>query len=264
MSRRAIAAFTVCIWFAANPASALDVSVGGVDVGADVDVGGNGVSVDVDVDGAGGADVGVSAGSGGASVDVDVDVDRGGGTGVGGPAGSGAAAGADVGGTQGPATAGPSTTGAVGTPSATGTGGPKTETPVSGSSGVKTVVKPAKQARSTPRTISLPPLLMPTRGERPALGTLGYPPRPVTALRARVGVLPALVRTCRTAIASSASRLGATKVEAVSAGRQRQMGELVHAPLYVRIQYARQGGPEIRQAKVSCRVNTAGQVVAVR
>ena len=268
MHSRSVSALTLSIWLVAAPASALDISVGGVDIGADVDIGGGGVSVgvDVDVDGVGGANVGGSVGSGGVSVDVDVDGV--GGVNVGGAAGPGtAAADTDVGGTTGPETGG-TAAGGVDTPNNTtaSTGGPspRREAQAPGRPSAKAAVKPVKPLRSVGRAIALPPLLRPTGEDRSWRRAFGYPAGPFVALKAKAGVLPEVVRSCRSAIASAARPLGATRVEAVSAGKQRRVGELVYAPVDVRIQYARQGSREIRQAKVSCRINAAGQVVAVR
>jgi len=261
-----VPAFAISLWLVAGPAGALDVGVGGVSVGADVDVGGGGVSVgiDADVGGVAGADVGASVGSGGASVDVDVDGV--GGASVGGTTGSGTTTGgtttAGTGGTAGPATGG--TEAGVNAPGATpGVAGPKSATQAPERPGAKAAVKSVRPVHSIARAITLPPLLRPAGGDRSRRGEFGYPARRF-ALNAKAGVLPAVVRTCRTAIASAARPLGATKVEAVSAGRQRRIGSLVYAPIDVRIQYARQGGREIRQAKVSCRLNASGRVVAVR
>ncbi len=64
MRNRSVSALALSIWLVAAPASALDIGIGGVDIGADVDIGGGGVSVgvDVDVDGVGGANVNGSVG----------------------------------------------------------------------------------------------------------------------------------------------------------------------------------------------------------
>jgi hypothetical protein len=62
----------------------------------------------------------------------------------------------------------------------------------------------------------------------------------------------------------AAKRFGAVRVRAASAGplsRQRR-GALL-ARIYVRIDYARQGGIEVRQAQIRCRLDASGRVRAV-
>ncbi|MDX8492285.1 hypothetical protein RFN29_11900 [Mesorhizobium sp. VK22B] len=62
---------------------------------------------------------------------------------------------------------------------------------------------------------------------------------------------------------AAAKPLGAVRVYAASAGSLRQGRGGLNAPIEVRIDYERQGGIEVRQARVGCRLNAAGMVVAV-
>ncbi|TPN75966.1 SDR family oxidoreductase [Mesorhizobium sp. CU2] len=89
--------------------------------------------------------------------------------------------------------------------------------------------------------------------------TEGYPFGPLTSLKAMPGTPPAIVSACRAAIKSAAARLGARRVNAVSAGPMRPYQAGLQAPIYVRIEYARQ----VREAKVTCRLDAARRVTAV-
>jgi hypothetical protein len=74
----------------------------------------------------------------------------------------------------------------------------------------------------------------------------------------------AQIESCRRQIASSSRPLGAVAVQATSAGptiRDRNGALLV--PLNARIEYARNGMRQVRQARVNCQVRD-GQVVAFR
>jgi len=55
------------------------------------------------------------------------------------------------------------------------------------------------------------------------------------------------------------------EVDAASAGpARRDGGDVLVAPVAVRIIYARQGGNEVRQSLVACRVTARGRVIALR
>ncbi|UVK37853.1 helicase [Mesorhizobium sp. AR10] len=243
-----------------GPASAVDVGVGGkvggIGAGAGLGVDSNGASVGVgtSVDGVGGADVGgavdTSRGSPGANVGAGANL---------GDVSGGVSAGLDAGDESagGGATPGDTTSGVAGA----AIGG--TAAPTSVGAGKKTaaivVTKGVRYA------IVLPRSLWPSKGDRNAPGpsTKGYPmllpPVPIP------GTPPAVVRVCRQAIMSAATPLGAVRVDAASAGpvRRHRRGALT-APIEVRIDYARQGGIEVRQARVVCRLDAAGRVVAVK
>ena len=243
-------ALTIAV--AIGPASALDLgvggNVGGVGVSAGLGVGSNGASVGVgaSVDGIGGANVGGSVGTGSLGANVGASTNLGGvssgvsaGLGAGEESASGGASGTTSGGTTGPAGVGASK---------------KTAALV--------VTKDA------PHAIVLPRSLRPSKGGRDMFGpgTTGYPmlrlQLPLTTIP---GTPPAVVRVCRQAIMSAATPLGALRVHVVSAGplRRYRRGALT-APIAVRIDYARQGGIEVRQARVGCRLDAAGKVVAVK
>ena len=86
-----------------------------------------------------------------------------------------------------------------------------------------------------------------------------------TALAAVPGTPPAVVQACRQAVAAAAAPYGMVQVRATSAGtvsRLRKGG--VAAPIAVRVQYARLTGVEIRQARITCRLDASGSVVALK
>ena len=73
------------------------------------------------------------------------------------------------------------------------------------------------------------------------------------------------IARCRELLRSRARELGAVNVTVSSAGsevRGRHGG--VELPLNARIEYARNGKKQVRQAHVRCSMNTDGQVVALR
>lgn len=227
MKTYAAAALTIGI--AIGPASALDVSVGG-------QVGGLGV------------DAGLSAGPQGASVGVGTSAD-----GVG-------AAGVSTSGNLGDVSGGVSSTGiGVGDdPSAESRSATAPESPAA-------VTTATALAKTTRQAIILPRALRPSKaasGEFRRV-TKGYPFGFLAPLKARPGTPAAVVRACRAAIMSAAMPHGAVRVYAASAGPLRQRRGGLTAPIEVRIAYKRRGGIEVRQARVGCRLDTAGMVTAV-
>ncbi|AZN98469.1 hypothetical protein EJ066_15550 [Mesorhizobium sp. M9A.F.Ca.ET.002.03.1.2] len=254
MNKYVAAALTIAI--AIGPASALEAGlggkVGGIGVSAGVSVGSKGASVTggASVDGVGGASLGGSVSAGGGSL------------------GAGLGVSGDLGGASG----GLSTSVGVGDHSSgLGTapggtpGGPTVGSGqvASGTAGITPAMAKAKAARLS---AVLPRALRPSKTGRVELApiTKGYPLGFLAPLKAKPGTPPVVVRTCRTAIASAATLLGAVRVHAVSAGplRQQRRGALM-ARIEVRIHYARQGGIEVRQARVDCRLDAAGRVTAV-
>ena len=236
-------AAALMVGVAIGPASALDVglggNVGGLGVGAGVSAGSQGASVGVgaSADGVGGANVGASVGTSNGSV------------------GAGVSVGANVGNTG----AGVSTSvGASADPSAATGSAPAPGSPAA----VTTAPPSAKTAR---QAIVLPPVLRPSRLSNGESGrvTKGYPFGSLEPLKAIPGTPAAVVRACRAAITFAATPLGAVRVQVVSAGPSRQRRGGLAAPIAVRIDYERQGGLEIRQARVGCRLNAAGKVTAV-
>jgi hypothetical protein len=83
------------------------------------------------------------------------------------------------------------------------------------------------------------------------------------SLKAKPGTPPKVVSACRAAIVSAATPLGAVRVYAVSAGQMRQRNAGLAAPIEVRISYALRSGVQVRQAKVLCRLDATGKVIAV-
>lgn len=251
MNKYVAAALTIAI--AIGPALALDVGLGGK-------VGGVGVSA------------GVSAGSKGASVAGGASVDGVGGASLGGSLGAGKGslgAGLGVSGNLGGASGGLSTGVGVGdrsSRSGTAPGG-KPGNPALGSGQVATAgITPATaKAKAARQFALLPRALRPSGTGHDVLAptTNGYPLVFVAPLKARSGIPKSVVRACRTAIASAAAPLGAVRVHAVSAGPLRQRRGALTARIEVRIHYARQGGIEVRQARVGCRLDAAGRVTAV-
>jgi hypothetical protein len=272
---------TLSLAVAMGPASALDVGLGGQAGGAGVDasvgVGSKGTSVGVgaSVGGVGGANAGASVdtsnGSVGASLGgsgnvgsasggVSVGLGASSGSSVGGRAGSASGnraggAGAASGKSAGGAGAAPGST-AKGTAAGTGAAGV-------GGLGTTIVIGPAAGVR---HSIALPPILRPSRTgrDKSVRATVGTPSRSPALLRAIPGTPLAVVRVCRNAIMSVAVPLGAVRVQAASAGPvSRHRGDTLTAPVEVRIDYARQGGVEVRRAMVRCRFDAAGRVIAV-
>ncbi|WP_434722099.1 hypothetical protein [Mesorhizobium sp. RIZ17] len=226
-------AVALMIAAATGPAAALDVGgggqIGGASVGAGVSVGSQGVSAGVgaSVGGSGGLSVGASAGSGGVSAGAATNADTG-------SVGAGVSAGA---GTATP-------------------GSPETAAPDN---------LAVFSAKSATTAISLPSILKPssTRGGEFGRSKAGYPFAPLVSLKARPGTPPKVVSACRAAIVSAARPLGAVRVSAVSAGPMRQRHAGLAAPIEVRIDYALRGGVQVRQAKVLCRLDATGKVIAV-
>lgn len=249
-------AVAMMIAVATGPAAALDIGgggkIGGVGVGAGVGAGSQGVSAGVgaSVGGAGGASVGASAGTGGVSVGASVSA---GGTSV------GASANADTGSVGAGVSVGSASPGGV-------SAGVSTGTATSGTTDAAPPDDPAVfSAKSAKTAVSLPSTLKPSSKGAGEFGrsTAGYPFAPLLSLKAKPGTPTNVVSACRAAIVSAATPLGAVRVYAVSAGPMRQRKAGLAAPIEVRINYALRGGLQLRQAKVLCRLDAAGKVIAV-
>ncbi|MDW6025816.1 hypothetical protein SAZ10_29035 [Mesorhizobium sp. BAC0120] len=91
--------------------------------------------------------------------------------------------------------------------------------------------------------------------------TYGYPMQ--AALNPIPGTPDAVVRACIEAITTAARPYGVVHVDAASSGPLRARRRGAVAPLQVRVQYARQGGVEVRQSQVGCRLDAAGEVVGL-
>ncbi|CDX21700.1 conserved exported hypothetical protein [Mesorhizobium sp. ORS 3324] len=234
-------AAALTIGIAIGPALALDAGVSG-------EVGGVGV------------DAGSSAGSQGAAVGAGASADGVGGTNVGASAGGDGSLGAGVStsGNLGGVSAGVSPTGiGVGDDPSAASGSAKApENP----GAVTTATASAKTRHSRAADGELQRVT--NDGELQRV-TKGYPFGFLAPLQAKPGAPAAVVRACRAAITRAAMSLGAVRVYAASAGPLRQRRGALTAPIEVRIAYKRQGGIEVRQARVDCRLDTAGKVTAV-
>jgi hypothetical protein len=124
-------------------------------------------------------------------------------------------------------------------------------------------------AQAVPPSIRLPLILWPTEtgpGERGEYkqGVSGYPVTDPMTTGAISGDSSAVVRVCLQAIASAALPLGAVRIRAASAGPfVSQRDGALTAPIAVRIDYAGQGGIEVRRARVRCHLDSNGMVIAV-
>ncbi|MGY2996802.1 hypothetical protein ACVWWD_005609 [Mesorhizobium sp. URHB0026] len=239
-------AAALMIGIGVGPACALDkgvgASVGGIGVGAGVNAGSQGASVGVgaSVGDAGRSHVGASVGTGKGSVGVGVGASGNVGNASGGVSTS-------IGTGDDPAADDGSPT-ASGSPATTpkGTAGPTA----------------AASARGGNQSIALPPILKPSISGDGGF-TDGYPFKLQRPLRAKPGIPAAVVQACRSAITSAATPLGAVRVRALSAGLLHRRGGTLTAPIKVQIDYRRQGGVEVRQAEVDCRLDRAGRVTAI-
>ncbi len=93
------------------------------------------------------------------------------------------------------------------------------------------------------------------RGTRQALASVGH--------ELPVGPGPnRTVETCRQTVAGEAEKIGAKQVEAVSAGPEHvdAKGHYV-APVLIRVNYARHGGHEVREAVLTCIVDQNDKIV---
>ncbi|RWB83683.1 MAG: hypothetical protein EOQ52_26115 [Mesorhizobium sp.] len=244
-------AAALAIGISTGPALALEAgvgaSVGGVGANAGVSAGSQGASVGVgaSADGVGGANVGASTGTGGTGVSAGANL---------GSASAGVSAGVS---------ADPSAAASAGV-SAGVSANPSAVVTASAAS-PDAVTTAAPSAKGAGKPIALPRALRPSKAGEGDLqrATKGYPVAPLSPLKAIPGTPAAVVRTCRAAIMTAARPLGAMRVYVASAGLLRRRGGGLNAPIEVRIDYARQGGIEIRQAKVGCRLDAAGRVTAV-
>nr|WP_085984083.1 hypothetical protein [Mesorhizobium alhagi] len=242
--------------------------VGGVGIGTNLGAGSKGASLGfgANVDGVGGANLGTSIGRSGASLGVGANLGGAGGATSGTSSGK---SGASLGGgsNSGSASSRGSTGARAGAGAALGnsTRGAPPGSWSAGASGVGTsnVISPTAGLR---HSIVLPPILRPSRAGRGKSieRAAGYSMLRPARLRAKPGTPGAVVRACRQAIVSGAKPFGAVRVQAVSAGllNRHRRGALT-APIEVRIEYATRSGIEVRQARVKCRLDAAGRVIAV-
>ena len=105
-----------------------------------------------------------------------------------------------------------------------------------------------------------------TFGIRLEAATLGPPfeARLDTSGEAILGTPDNDVNSCRAAIELAATPFGLLSVRVKAAGSLRRLGEgAISVPLDVHIEYARQGGIEIRQAPIRCDLDASGTVVGL-
>ncbi|WP_084044620.1 hypothetical protein M728_005017 (plasmid) [Ensifer sp. WSM1721] len=255
--RTYLAATTLLIAVAIGPTSALGLSVGakagGIGVSASVGAGKNGASVGISARGGG-----LGGAKAGASVGRNAGIGAGGKVGGVGAGKTGASARTSArGGGGGGANGAGAHTGPGGAlrGSAAGSG-----SLVGGGASTTAGIAPSKGARPS---VVLPRNLWPS-ATRAKYDSRDYPSRFPAPTAAISGTARAVVRVCRQAIASAASPFGAVRVRAASAGplHRNRRGALT-APLAVRIDYAGQGGIEIRQARIRCHLDSSGRVIAV-
>ena len=74
-----------------------------------------------------------------------------------------------------------------------------------------------------------------------------------------------VVERCKASLALNARALGSVAVNVKEAGREtRARGGSVNLPVVARIEYVREGRKQVRQARVTCKINPEGRVVAFR
>ncbi len=250
-------------------------SVGG---GVGADGGGVGAGVGGSVGGVGGgvgAGVGGSAGADGGGVGGGVGGPNGGGAPGGGRGGGeGGAPGGGIGGGLG---GGTGVGGGVGGGTGTSAGGSSS---AAGPSGASSVGTGATASASAPGTggdgeATLPSGLLPSGDpgmpfiQVPRFGTLYGSRRDLDAAAAplpgRPGAPTAIVQVCRDSIVAAARPLGVVHVDAAGLGPVQARRDGVRSlPVNVRIVYARQGGHEVRQSRITCRLDRRGVVLALR
>ena len=73
------------------------------------------------------------------------------------------------------------------------------------------------------------------------------------------------VERCKDSLVLNARALGSVAVNVKEAGREaRTRGGSVDLPIIARIEYSREGRKQVRQARVTCKLNPEGRVVAFR
>lgn len=273
MRKHLAATFVIAVAIGSPAALALDLGakVGPVGVGAEVGISKSGLSAGAgaNVDGIGGVKGGTSLGTkdgsslggsgnlGGKSGGISVD--------SGSKAGSSSGAAPATG--SGAVSGGSANGSGSGTRSSSGGGtGGSTAGSLSSRGGGASTVGPIAPARSARAYIVLPRILWPLKKKRAAKGRgeWAYPLHLPLSIAAVPGTPVTIVRTCRKAIASAASPLGAVRVRAASAGSLlRHRSGALTAPLAVSIDYAGQDGIQVRQARIRCRLDSSGKVIAV-
>jgi hypothetical protein len=259
------------------------VGSNGVSVGGGISTGSNGASVggSVGPSGIGGA-LGVGAGAAGAAANTGIGangVSVGGSlSSAGGTRGPSGGAGLGSGGNGTPAggslnSAGPSTNGsAISGVSSDGTGtsvsingaNPEQRTPFEArTSGFLASIAPTALATSSLAVAAVPRALLPVENGHGDSGWFRsiYLLQP---LRAKPGSSLSVVQSCRNALVPRAVHYGATHVDVASAGRTvRIKGGGISAPVEARILFQRGNHVQVRQARITCRLDQAGRITAM-
>jgi hypothetical protein len=228
---------------------------GGIHAGAGVSSGDHGASLSGTVGPSGlNGGMGVNAGSAGATANVGIG---------GGQQGPDGGVGASLGGNGTPA--GGSTSSA--SPSVNGSGFSGVSSlgaPGQGlDSGTVASIAPTAPARSSVAGISLPESLWPYEHGTSADGWFRsiYLLKP---LRTKTGTPLSVVQSCRNALVSGASLYGATQVDAAGAGRIARLKDgSLSAPVEARIVFQRGDRVQVRQARITCRLDARGRMLAM-
>jgi hypothetical protein len=107
------------------------------------------------------------------------------------------------------------------------------------------------------------PSLGPVVGTPAALRALSTPLR-VTVPRRRAAAAPKLVEACYDSLEKAAARYKAVRVEAVNTGPAEPAPGGLTVPLRARIVYRTGNVSQVREARLNCRLNQRGVVVALR
>jgi hypothetical protein len=261
------------------------VGSGGLSVGADLSSGGNGVSVSGNLGPSGnGGTPGAGVGAAGAAANA--------GIGANGASAGGSLSGAGSGGGARGPSGGSAGSGASGTPAGSGTNSASPSTNGSGTPGVSSVgtetsasinggnpsqrvpdeartsgflasIAPTALATSSLAGGAVPSALLPIENGRGEGGWFRsiYQLQP---LQAKPGTPLSVVQSCRKALVSGALRYGATHVDVASAGRAARLNDGgISAPVEARILFQRGSHVQVRQARITCRLDQAGRITAM-
>lgn len=116
----------------------------------------------------------------------------------------------------------------------------------------------ASEAQGEVTIVGIQPELGPIRGTRMALENFHKPMVDFEGRRSRV------VEPCRAMAEAQAKPLGAEWVEAGLAGPEVRTRGRIEAPVFVRVLYKKQGGYEVRQAQVSCAIDSRGRLIDLK
>jgi len=228
---------------------AIGANAGAVGVSAQGNVGPSGFS----------AGAGVSSGANAGSVGAPVSA------GIGGQQGSSSGVGTGLGGKGTSASeSGLAGAGSLGAPASASPNGGNPSQGVTGPGRIAgTVASIAPTALATSSGVMLPPSLWPYESQASDGGWFRsiYVLKP---LRARPGTPQVVVQSCRNALASGASSHGAIQVDVASAGRTARLKDgSLSAPVEARIVFQRGNRVQVRQARLTCRLDERGRTLAM-